>query len=110
MPSKGIWNRLTRSPLLPLFIFLATVAQLTALAADDSEGPQLSVRRPLRAATLGSTFHADVNLALVPVTVMDSFGGNVTGLQRENFRVIDGNAPALRSFTGASIQRTLVSW
>lgn len=31
----------------------------------------------------------DVDMALVPVTVLDSFGRNVTGLMRDNFRVLD---------------------
>ena len=33
----------------------------------------------------------DVNLALVPVTVMDANGRNVLGLDRDNFRVLDGS-------------------
>jgi Ca-activated chloride channel homolog len=37
-----------------------------------------------------SNIRIDVNMALVPVTVMDQAGHNVTGLRRENFRVIDG--------------------
>ncbi|HXS97209.1 MAG TPA: VWA domain-containing protein [Candidatus Limnocylindrales bacterium] len=35
----------------------------------------------------------DVNMALVPVTVIDSYGRNVTGLVRENFRVLDNGKP-----------------
>ncbi len=32
-------------------------------------------------------------MALIPVSVLDQNGRNVTGLQRENFRVIDGKEP-----------------
>jgi Ca-activated chloride channel family protein len=35
----------------------------------------------------------DVNLALVPVTVMDSMGRNVLGLAQKNFRVMEGSEP-----------------
>lgn len=66
-------------------------------AADDS-GPRLldghtvakATPNPAAART-APAIRVDVNMALVPVTVMDSFGRNVLGLSRENFRVFDDN-------------------
>lgn len=49
-----------------------------------------SVRLRPPAVRSSSNIRIDVNMALVPVTVMDLAGHNVTGLRRENFRVIDG--------------------
>ena len=37
-----------------------------------------------------ASIRVDVNMALVPVTVLDTMGHNVLGLDRENFRVFDG--------------------
>jgi Ca-activated chloride channel family protein len=69
------------------------------IAADDS-GPRLldhqtiAKTAPATASTPDpSSIRVDVNMALVPVTVMDSTGRNVVGLSQENFRVFDGNEP-----------------
>ncbi len=43
------------------------------------------------AARVAPAIRVDVNLALLPVTVMDDMGRNVMGLQRDNFRVLDGS-------------------
>lgn len=68
------------------------------MAADDG-GPRLlpdqTIAKPaprVETATnrTASSIRVDVNMALVPVTVMDSNGRNVLGLSAENFRVFDG--------------------
>ena len=48
---------------------------------------------PRAAASAGASIRVDVNMTLVPVTVTDSWGRNVLGLDRENFRVFDGTEP-----------------
>jgi Ca-activated chloride channel homolog len=71
-----------------------------SFAADDNQGPKLfdpdtttaSVRRPA-APKPNASIRVDVNMALVPVTVLDTMGHNVTGLDRQNFRVFDGSQP-----------------
>jgi Ca-activated chloride channel family protein len=68
---------------------------IPGVAADD--GPRLldenTIRRPAQTKqNFGSpSIRVDVNMALVPVTVLDTMGHNVTGLDRENFRVFDGS-------------------
>jgi Ca-activated chloride channel homolog len=47
----------------------------------------------------GSTIRVDVNLVLVPVTVTDPMNRLVTGLEKENFQVLDnGNLQIIKSF------------
>jgi Ca-activated chloride channel family protein len=66
------------------------------IAADDN-GPRLldhqtiAKAAPATAINRNPSIRVDVNMALVPVTVMDSTGRNVVGLSQENFRVFDGN-------------------
>jgi Ca-activated chloride channel family protein len=73
---------------------LCIAAGISILAADDS-GPRLldnqTIAKSAPAARNPSSIRVDVNMALVPVTVMDSAGRNVTGLSQENFRVFDDN-------------------
>jgi Ca-activated chloride channel family protein len=62
------------------------------LAAED-DGPRLlenNVREAALSAGPSASIRMDVNMTLVPVTVMDTMGHNVLGLRRENFRVFDG--------------------
>src|SRR5436305_13025354 len=66
---------------------------VVSLAADDS-GPRLlenqTYRRPTQTTSHPASIRIDVNMAVVPVTVLDAMGHNVLGLDRENFRVFDG--------------------
>ena len=76
-----------------LMLLVCLAAPLLAFAAD---GPRLMDEntigtRPDRRPK--ATLRVDVNMALVPVTVLDSHGRNVTGLEKENFRVYDGPEP-----------------
>ena len=81
-----------------LFVSLCLLmaGETPILAADDS-GPRLLDHQtivkaaPAAAAPTSSSIRIDVNMALVPVTVMDSAGRSVMGLSRENFRVFDDN-------------------
>ena len=64
-------------------ILLATVA--------NASGPRLSPRaNPPKP---GKIIRVNVDLALVPVTVLDPMGRNVLGLAADNFRVFDGALP-----------------
>jgi Ca-activated chloride channel family protein len=64
-----------------------------AVASDSNAGPRLleaqTRRRPTDLAS-AANIRVNVNMALVPVTVLDITGHNVVGLDRENFRVFDG--------------------
>jgi Ca-activated chloride channel family protein len=72
--------------LLILSSFLLTVN----LCFGDDVGP-LTVRRAHMAkATASANIRIDTNEVLVPVSVLDTFGRNVSGLARNNFRVFDG--------------------
>jgi len=62
---------------------LAAVLAGRSFAAGPGTGP--AENKPHAA------LRVDVNLALLPVTVMDNMGRNVIGLRRENFRVLDGS-------------------
>ena len=78
-----------------LFVSLCFVLTnvVPSVAADDS-GPRLlenqTYRRPAQTTSTAASIRVDVNMALVPVTVLDPMGHNVLGLDRENFRVFDG--------------------
>jgi Ca-activated chloride channel family protein len=80
-------------------IILAASAALFAgdgpLGTDESQGPRFLEHqlRQLPAQPYRSDIRIDVNMALVPVTVMDTMGHSVTGLGAENFRVFDGSEP-----------------
>ncbi len=77
-----------------LLLFVATVTTVVA-----SDGPRLftETATPSKPGITSNanpaSIRVNVNMTLVPVTVMDRLGHNVTGLARENFRVIDGTAP-----------------
>ena len=70
--------------------------QLTSNSGDltkaDLDAGKLSARvRPLK---------VDVDLVLVPVTITDPLNRLVTGLEKENFQLFDGNNPQeIRSFS-----------
>jgi len=69
---------------------------IPGVAADDEAGPRLlekTLRPATQIANAAASIRVDVNMALVPVTVLDTMGHNVLGLDRQNFRVIDGVEP-----------------
>jgi Ca-activated chloride channel homolog len=78
------------SVILPLF-FLLALAQ--PVAGDSPKGPETVVESSGQSAKPGASIRVDVSMALVPVTVIDPNGRNVTGLRRENFRLMDGKEP-----------------
>ena len=57
------------------------------LGAND--GPL--ARRTARQPSTSANIRVDVNMVLVPVSVMDSYGRSVSGLGPENFRVFDSS-------------------
>jgi Ca-activated chloride channel homolog len=64
---------------------------IAGAAAADGASTQVARANPV--ANAAASLRVDVNLALVPVTVMDPMGRNVLGLVRDNFRVYDGALP-----------------
>jgi len=62
---------------------------LATFAASDGPLAARLAHQPLRA----SDIRVNVNLTLVPVSVMDTSGRSVTGLNRDNFRVFDESLP-----------------
>jgi Ca-activated chloride channel family protein len=75
-----------------LFVLAANLMPLAA----ENDGPRLlenNLRQTPASALPAASIRLDVNMTLVPVTVMDTMGHNVLGLSRENFRVFDGSEP-----------------
>ena len=66
---------------------LLTASRLWILAANDGPIAKRVVHEP----TIAANIRVNVNMVLVPVSVMDAYGRSVTGLQRENFRVFDSS-------------------
>jgi len=60
-------------------------AAASAVAAPDVTAPSVGLK------TAGRPLKVDVNLVLVPVTVTDPMNRLVTGLEKENFSLIEGN-------------------
>ena len=81
---------------LSVLFCLIAAAQIPIGAADDG-GPRpddhQTIARHAPPQKNPADIRVDVNMALVPVTVMDTYGHNVTGLNRENFRVFDETEP-----------------
>jgi Ca-activated chloride channel family protein len=76
-----------------IFSFLLALAA-TALANDSSKQLSPSIQQKSRSsAPAESSLRVDVSMALAPVSVTDVNGRNVTGLQRENFRLLDNKQP-----------------
>ena len=73
------------------FLLLALAA--AALASDSSKQLSPSIRKSGSSAPSESSLRVDVSMALVPVSVTDINGRNVTGLRRENFRLLDDKQP-----------------
>lgn len=69
------------------------IGQASPVAGDSLKGPASAGESVAEGAKSASSIRVDVRMALVPVTVLDDTGRNVTGLQRENFRVLDGKQP-----------------
>jgi Ca-activated chloride channel family protein len=80
-----------------LFVSLCLVlASFIPVAAVDNSGPVLheqTFRRPANQTANSASIRVDVDMAIVPVTVLDTAGHNVLGLDRDNFRVFDGSEP-----------------
>ncbi len=70
------------------FYFLLALAA-TALASNGSKQPSPSIHGNGSSSEAESSIRVSVSMALVPVSVTDTNGRNVTGLRRENFRLLD---------------------
>jgi Ca-activated chloride channel homolog len=72
----------------------AAPAAATAVASPDATAPSVGLKtaaRPIR---------SEVNLVLVPVTVTDPMNRLVTGLERDNFSVVEGSqGQQIKSFS-----------
>src|ERR1700677_1618638 len=76
-----------------LTLLLLPLSFNSLTAADGPASPPAA--QPADSASI----RVNVNMTLVPVTVVDETGRNVTGLTQENFRVIDGQPRPIASFT-----------
>ena len=77
--------------LIILPLSLLALVSLTAAASDNS-GPLLDTIRSANKDTLRpkTDIRIDADMTLVPVTVTDEHGRNVRGLEKQNFRILDG--------------------
>lgn len=82
--------------ILPLALLPIAFPFTLALAQSSDSGP-LMLEKANRMNHTEANQHADlkisVNMTLVPVTVLDGMGRNVTGLEQRNFRVFDNSHP-----------------
>jgi len=97
------------------FLFLLALACVPGFAQTDVndvhiqsrevEKPKEAPKEDLLASTTGMKTHirplkVDVDLVLVPVTITDPMNRLVTGLEKENFQLFEGNASQeIRSFS-----------
>ncbi len=95
-----------RSVNFSLLIALAS----SALASDGSKPLSLSIESKRSTAEAESSIRVSVSMALVPVSVTDTIGRNVTGLQRENFRVLDDKQPRDIASFSRKTNRLRLDW
>ena len=73
--------------------------------------PQSNNRRPSDSPSLKANsqpIKVDVNLVLLPVTITDLMNRPVTGLEKDNFKVFEGNEPQeIRHFSGEDMPVSL---
>ena len=84
----SLWERLGRC-VLGILVFTSLLAFSTA-AQTTTVGPTSPADDHEKTAR-GKAIKSEVELTMVPVTVTDPYGRLVTGLERENFRVFEGN-------------------
>jgi Ca-activated chloride channel homolog len=77
--------------ILLVFLLPFALALTEAQAQSDDFGPNLRGRVVRTPANPSADLKVNVNLTLVPVTVLDSMGRSVTGLTPRNFRVFDNS-------------------
>lgn len=94
---KGDPNRFRVTSVLPIVVALACLASLLLAAAAPAQSPANLPQEDLKRDTEGKSVRAghalkaDVDVALVNVTVTDPYSRLVTGLDTENFRVFEDN-------------------
>jgi Ca-activated chloride channel homolog len=79
-----------------LFCSIIIFTASPAAGPGDADGPRLleeqAAPAPFTTAT-NNSIRVDVDMTLVPVTVTDQFGRNVSGLGRKNFQIYDESEP-----------------
>jgi VWFA-related protein len=63
------------------------------VADDGSNGPAAANRKGPQTTTPAASLRVEVNMTLVPVSVLDPDGRNITGLTQANFSLLDGKEP-----------------
>jgi Ca-activated chloride channel homolog len=75
-------------------------AIVPATTASNPAVAQPAVTAPPAVSTHGRPLKVDVDLVLVPVTITDPMNRLVTGLEKENFQLYEGNSPQqIRTFS-----------
>lgn len=90
---------------LPAFAQTTDINDVHIQAEKPKDAPKETPTENLVASTTGLSAHVrpmkvDVDLVLVPVTITDPMNRLVTGLEKENFQLFEGNsAQEIRSFS-----------
>ena len=89
-----------RSATVILSFFLSLALGGPAAFADGGLKPPSSSKSKSAEQKTDASIRVDVSMVLAPVNVFDPSGRSVTGLERENFRLLDGKEPRpIQSFS-----------
>ena len=92
MKSRLVATRVSLVPFISLLLFGIAISYFSSLAVAQSIVPDnLKHDTPGQVIKQGQSFHIDVELALVNVTVTDPYNRLVTGLEPGNFRIFENN-------------------
>jgi Ca-activated chloride channel homolog len=90
--SRLVATRVSLVPFIALLFFGIAISYFPALAVAQSILPDdVKHDTPGQIIKQGQSFHIDVELALVNVTVTDPYNRLVTGLEPGNFRIFENN-------------------
>jgi hypothetical protein len=90
--SSFVATRIFFVPFISLLFFAIVIWNLPALAVAQSVVPDdVKHDTPGQAIKQGQSVHIDVDLALVNVTVTDTYDRLVTGLEPDNFRIFENS-------------------
>jgi Ca-activated chloride channel homolog len=90
--SRLVATRVSLVPFISLLLFGIAISYFPALAVAQSIVPDdVKHDTPGQVIKQGQSFHIDVELALVNVTVTDPYNRLVTGLEPGNFRLFENN-------------------
>lgn len=91
MQGSNIKAHVSHLPIVSLLLIYFTVWNLVTPALAQHSSDNVKHDTPGQVITRGQAVHIDVELALVNVTVTDPYNRLVTGLEPENFRVLEDN-------------------